>query len=182
MMHKPLDPEFAARLHRIYRLARPPTTPADFGALLRERNRTDPARRAFFEQVQAGHAVIGACTQARGYRLDLPDGATIQVMCAYDALMTALLRGRGEVRAECPHCGAPTHLVIEAHALTRATPDTAVFWWGSGPQDAPGNPICDHLHLFPSPEHLEAWLESRPDERGVALPIREAVAWLRALY
>lgn len=45
--------------------------------------------------------------------------------------------------------------------------------WG-GPE---GIRVCDHVNLFPHLEDLADWLENSPEERGVSLPLREAVAF-----
>jgi hypothetical protein len=62
-----------------------------------------------------------------------------------------------------------------AAKLARAIPDSIVFWLGTGPPGGPGHPVCDHLHLFPSPAHLKAWLEEQPDELGLEVSLADLV-------
>ena len=103
----------------------------------------------------------------------------MNVMCGYDALETAVLRGRGLIDAACPHCGERMEIRVEESRIAKASPPSTVFWFGAPPRDAPGNPVCDHLHLFPTREHLAAWLRTQRDELGVEMPVTEAVQFLR---
>jgi len=132
----------------------------------------------FVQQIKAGKAAIGECGEKHGYSLTMADGCTVEVMCAYDALMTSVLQGKGNVHAGCAHCGEKMEVRIEGVKVSKSSPPSIVFWLGAGPQDAPGNPICDHLHLFPNQEHLQAWLDSQRDELGVNMPLTEAVRFL----
>ena len=61
-------------------------------------------------------------------------------------------------------------------------PKEMVFLWGVGPEGAPGNPMCDHLHLFPNKKHLSAWIESKEGEMGFSFQLRETVRRLRERF
>ncbi len=97
-----LDPRLAERLRDIYKLGQAPKTLDEFGRSLVLRTKTHPRLRDFFQQVKAGKAVIGECGEKHGYFLTRADGRRVEVMCAYDALMTSILQGKGEIHAACP--------------------------------------------------------------------------------
>jgi hypothetical protein len=61
--------------------------------------------------------------------------------------------------------------------VVNASPPSIVYWLGAPPKDAPGNPVCDHLHFFPNSEHLKAWLQTQQDELGVEMPVKEAAEY-----
>ena len=100
-------------------------------------------------------------------------------MCGYDALMNALLRGAGVIKGTCVHCGEAMEFELLGDDITRQSTSDLTFWLGTGPIGAPGNPVCDHLHLFPDRMHLDGWLEANPRELGVALRLEEAIAFFK---
>ena len=171
-----LEPRLGERLQRIYMLARSPSTISEFGELLTERSLSRPEGREFIEGVRSGRAVIGETEEDHGYSVVLPEGRKAKVFCAFDTLMTAVLRGAGTSHGACPHCGEEMEVTVEERRVASASAPSLVFWLGAGPEGAPGNPVCDHLHLFPSREHLTAWLDNQPEELGVALPVSDALA------
>lgn len=168
----PFDPSLAERLKSTYRLARAPRDPSEFVDLWRDRIDADPRIRERFRRVRDGTAVIGETTANRGQVVFLPDGRKANVMCGYDSLMTAVLRNGGIVHAACFHCGERTEVHIVEDRPVRILPETAVFWLGDGPR---GIPVCDHLNLFPSLDHLAAWLNGKAEELAVALAAAVAV-------
>jgi hypothetical protein len=103
-------------------------------------------------------------------------------MCGYDTLMTNILRGGGLSRGWCVHCGELVEVEVSGQQVTRLSSPEVIFWLGAGPVDAHGNSVCDHLHIFPNQTHLEGWLETQPDELGIALPIVEAVEFFAGMY
>ena len=171
-MEAPIEPRLAERLQTTYLLSQPPATPRHFAELLRARLDADPRSREFLRRVRDGSAVIGETRVDRGQTVVIPGEREANVMCGYDSLMTAVLRGRGIVRAACFHCGEPVEVHIEGDRVTRVEPATAVFWLGDGPK---GIPVCDHFNLFPSLDHLTAWLEGNPEELGVPLSVESAI-------
>ena len=168
----PFEPRLAERFRTTYRLAKAPRTPNEFADFWRDRLDADPRMRELFRRVRDGTAVIGETAANRGQVVFLPDGRKANVMCGYDSLMTAVLRGRGSVHAACFHCGERTEVHIEEGRSVRIMPETAVFWLGDGPR---GIQVCDHLNLFPSLDHLAAWLRADPEELGIALSVPAAV-------
>ncbi len=173
-----LDPRFAERLREIYKLDQSPRTVDEFGLSLAQRTTTHPQLRDLFKLIKAGKAAIGECGEKHGYSMTLKDGRRVEVMCAYDALMTSVLQGTGDVHAACPHCGDDMLVLIEGTLVSKASLPSIMFWLGAGLGDAPGNPICDHLHLFPDTQHLNAWISSRRDELGVGIPLTDTVQFL----
>lgn len=171
-----LEPRLGGRLQRIYGLAKKPVTLAEYIALGRELVMSQPEGRKFIEAVRSGKAVIGETVEERGYSID-KDGHRVNVMCAYDALHTAVIRGQGLIHAACPHCGERMEIRVEGSRVVNASPPSIVYWLGAPPEDAPGIPTCDHLHFFPSSEHLEAWLQTQRDELGVEMPVKEAAEY-----
>jgi len=173
-----LDPRFAERLRGIYKLGQMPKTLDEFGRLLVLRTTTNPRLVKLLERIKSGNAAIGECDGGHGYSMTLRDGRRVEVMCGYDALMTSVFQRKGDVEAECPHCGEKMKIQIEQTRVSKASPPAIVFWLGAGPKDAPGNTICDHLHLFPNDEHQRAWVRSRRDELGVSMTLAEVVEFL----
>ncbi len=178
----PIDVQLGQRLNEVYKLAGPPASITEFAELIRARNHARPALREFLERVRAGKAVIGECAEERGYSMALPDGRNVKVMCAYDALMSSILQGQGLVRAACPHCGEKTEIHVKGIKVASSSSPSIIFWWGTGPRDEPGNPVCDHLHLFPTREHLASWRGTRPNELGFSLSLAETLDLFAQFY
>jgi hypothetical protein len=159
-----MNPELARRLKSVYGLPREPTSVEDYYALVEARSRENPQTEAYIQKMRDGEVVMGETTADRGYSVAIPERGKVNVMCGYDAVITAVVRGEGRAQGRCPHCG-----------VARAIPDSIVFWLGTGPPGGPGHPVCDHLHLFPSPAHLRAWLTEQPGELGVEVTLADLV-------
>lgn len=180
--HSVLGAQLGQRLMDVYKLERPPSTISEFVELVRARNESRPRVREFIDKVRAGKAVIGECADEHGYSVVLANGRDVKVMCAYDALMSSVLQGQGVVQGICPHCGEKTEVQIHGNKISKSSSSSIVFWWGRGPRGEPGNPVCDHLHLFPSREHLSSWLDTRPEELGFNLSLLEALELFAQFY
>jgi hypothetical protein len=89
--------------------------------------------------------------------------------------MTAVLRGDSMVGSTCPHCGETMTVRILEGKLGEFSPKKMVFLWGTGPEGSPGNPMCDHLHLFPDKNHMDEWIESNEGELGFSFNLQEFV-------
>ncbi len=169
------EPELAERLGKQYRMEKPP---ANLIELIEHVNAQVRARPGGAEQVapiREGKVTIGETDAERGQSLVAPDGREVNVMCGYDALATALLRGEGLVKATCFHCGEKMEIQIKNGELVRASHPSILFWLGDGPK---GIPVCDHYNFYPDREHLDGWLETNPEELGVSLSLDEAVEFL----
>ena len=113
MLETTLDLELGKRLERVYKLSRRPETLVELQALFREK-RNNPAVEVYLERVRSGAGVIGASSGPTPYRNVLAEG-DVDVMCGYDALMNALLRGAGVVQASCVHCGEAMEFDLRDH-------------------------------------------------------------------
>ena len=69
-------------------------------------------------------------------------------------------------------------ILFRGGRLESFSPKEMVFLWGTGPEGSPGNPMCDHLHLFPAERHMTAWIESHKGEMGFSFRLEEAVNYL----
>ncbi|MFQ5987154.1 MAG: organomercurial lyase [Thermoplasmata archaeon] len=167
--------ELGRRLKRVYGLPREPTSIEDYYALVEEGSQANPQMEAYLQKMRKGQVVMGETAADRGYAVTIPERGKVNVMCGYDAVLTAVVRGEGRAEGACPHCGEAMDVRVEGGNLAHASPDSIVFWLGTGPPGGPGHPVCDHLHLFPSREHLLAWVEGQPDELGFEVPLATLV-------
>lgn len=173
-----INPELARRLRQVYGLPRDPTSMEDYYALVQAGTEENPQAEAYLQKMRKGEVVMGETVADRGYSVSIPEREGVKVMCGYDAVVTAVLREEGRARGACPHCGEAMDIRIQNGRLTRAEPDSIVFWLGTGPPGGPGHPVCDHLHLFPSHDHLRAWLADQPEELGFEISLATLVGQL----
>ena len=171
-----LEPVLAERLAKRFQTPGPPATLMDLVNAVRERLQAQPESAKAIRALRTGPDVIGETTKQRGQSIVTADRGEVNVMCGYDAVATALLRGQGTVRATCFHCGEKMEIEIKDTTLAKASHPGIVFWLGDGPK---GIPVCDHYNFFPDESHLRAWLETNPEELGVSLPLSDAVEFFR---
>lgn len=171
-----LEPRLGKRLQRIYRLPKRPTTLDEYIQIGKEMVMSNPEGPKYIEAIRTGKVVVGETDEERGYSVD-KGGRRVNVSCAYDALHTAVIRGEGLIKAACSHCGKKMEIQIKESRVVDASPPSIMYWLGAPPAEAPGNPICDHLHFFPDIEHLKAWVKTQQDELGVELPVKEAAEY-----
>lgn len=182
MTAQPFIKDLGDRLRRIYGLERKPRDPNDFFKLLRAESAKHVGTKEFLDRVRSGKAVIG---RSRVPTKDwiVRDGAEkVFTFCSYDTLMTAVLQGVSEIGSSCPHCGETMTVRIRGGKLKDFYPKGMIFLWGAGPEGAPGNPMCDHLHLFPNKKHMSAWIESKEGEMGFSFQLRETVRRLKERF
>lgn len=172
------EPELGARLRRIYGLEEKPKGPREFFRLIRAVSEKSSGTKDFLRIVKSGEAVIGASRLPTKDWIIGENGKKVFTYCSYDTLMTATLRSQGEIGSSCPHCGQTMKIRIEGAKLRSFSPGEMLFLWGTGPEGSPGNPMCDHLHLFPSREHMTEWMTSRAGELGFSLEISDAFSLL----
>ncbi len=167
---------------RIYGLERKPQNPDDFFRLLK----TESARHAgtveFLNRVRSRKAVMGRSDVTTKDWIAMDGQGKVYTRCSYDTLMTAILRADSQVGSSCPHCGEPMTIRIRKGKLEDFSPKGLVFLWGTGPEGSPGNPMCDHLHLFPEKGHMNAWIESKVGELGFSFNLQEAVQRLKERF
>jgi hypothetical protein len=173
--------ELSNRLKRIYSLERKPRNPDEFFHLLKAESAKHSGTKEFLNRVRSKDAVIG--------RSDVPTkdwivagSEKVFTYCSYDTLMTAILQGNAQVGSSCPHCGETMTVRIRKSKLEDFSPKGTVFLWGAGPEGAPGNPMCDHLHIFPDKKHMTAWIESKEEELGFSFMLKEAIRRLKVRF
>lgn len=174
--------EFGDRLRRIYGLGRRPRNPDDFFRLLRAVSAKHVGTREFLDRVRSKRAVIGRSTLPTKDWIVTDEAMRVYTFCSYDTLMTGVLQGDAELGSSCPHCGETMSVRIRGGKLDAFSPKEMMFLWGAGPDGAPGNPMCDHLHLFPNKEHLVAWMDSKEGEMGFNFKLQEAVQHFRQRF
>lgn len=170
-----LDPDLSKRLQKQYGMGKPPATLTELIKFARAQVLATAGGREWVASIRKGKVTIGETDIERGQSIVSPDGREIKVMCGYDSLGTALLRGEGLVKATCFHCGEKMEIEIEDSKLVRTSHPSIVFWIGDGPK---GIPFCDHYNFFPDQKHLDGWLETNPEELGVVLSLDESIEFL----
>lgn len=176
MKRAALEPRLAERLQKQYLMEKPP---ADLGELIEHtKNRTisTPGGREMIASLREGKITLGQTREDRGQSIVSPSGEEVNVMCGYDALGSALLRGVGLVKATCFHCGQKMEIEVMDSKVLKTSNPSILFWLGDGPK---GIPVCDHYNLFPDRKHLDSWLETNNDELGIALSLEDAVDFLK---
>lgn len=176
MRREVLEPRLAERLQKQYFMER---LPADLGELVehvKKKTRSTPGGREMIASIREGKMTLGQTNQDRGQSIVSPSGEEVKVMCGYDALGSALLRGEGLVKATCFHCGERMEIQIRDSKVVETSNPSILFWLGDGPR---GIPICDHYNLFPDRKHLDSWLETNKEELGIALSLEDAVGFLK---
>lgn len=174
--------ELGNRLMRIYCLEKRPENQAEFFQLLKAESAKHPRTREFLDRVRANKAVIGVSDERTKDWIVMGESEKVFTHCSYDTLMTAILRGDSKVGSACPHCGKAMTVRIRKGTLEDYSPKGVVFLWGSGPEGSPGNPMCDHLHLFPDTKHMNAWIESKENELGFSFGLQEFIRRLRQRF
>ncbi len=174
--------ELDSRPMRIYGLDRKPRNPDDFFRLLKAESAKHVRTREFLNRVRSKKAVIGRSDVPTKDWIAASGSEKAFTYCSYDTLMTAVLRGDSQIGSSCPHCGEPMEVRIEKGKLEDFSPKGTVFFWGTGPEGSPGNPMCDHLHLFSDKEHMTAWIQSKDEELGFSLKLNEVVRTLKERF
>lgn len=167
---------------RIYGLERRPRNPADFFRLLKAESAKHSGTKEFLNRVRSKEAVIGRSDVPTKDWIVVGKSERVFTFCSYDTLMTAILRGGSQIGSLCPHCGEPMNIRIAKGKLEDFSPMGMVFLWGTGPEGSPGNPMCDHLHLFPNEEHMTAWVKTKDQELGLSFSLQEAVRRLKKRF
>ncbi len=167
---------------RIYGLGGRPRNPDDFFRLLKAESSKHSGTKEFLKRVRSKEAVIGRSDVPTKDWIALGRSEKVFTFCSYDTLMTAILRGRSQIGSLCPHCGEAMKVRIRESKLAYFSPKGMVFFWGTGPEGSPGNPMCDHLHLFPDMGHRQEWVKSREGEMGFEFELSEAVLRLNERF
>ncbi|HEV2225406.1 MAG TPA: organomercurial lyase [Nitrososphaerales archaeon] len=176
------DAELGNRLMRIYGLWRRPRNPDDFFRMLKAESAKHSGTKEFLNRVRSEEAVIGRSDEPTKDWIAMGRSEKVYTLCSYDTLMTAILSGGSTIGSVCPHCGMAMKVRIKQGKLANFSPKGMVFFWGTGPEESPGNPMCDHLHLFPDTGHRKEWANSRLGEMGFEFGLPEAVFRLKERF
>jgi hypothetical protein len=169
------EPRLAKRLQKQYQMEKPPANLTELIKFAKAQVLATPGGREWVASIREGKAAIGETEEDRGHSIVSPDEREVNVMCGYDVLGTTLLRGEGLAKVTCFHCGEKMEILIEDGELVSTSHPSILFWIGDGPK---GIPVCDHYNFFPDQNHLDGWLETNPEELGVALSLDEAIEFL----
>jgi mercuric reductase len=130
----------------------------------------------------ASGSVVAAypfCAWASEHRVAIAGGATVNALCAIDALGAGAMLGRDStVESHCRLCKTPVRIETREHgrALGQVAPSTAAVWAGQHYADnCSATSGCTLKAYFCSREHLAAWRE-RHDRDGVGFALTPAAA------
>jgi mercuric reductase len=114
------------------------------------------------------------CAWASEHRVAIAGGASVQSLCAIDALGAGAMLGRDTiVDSACRFCGTPVRIATRdsGRALGSVSPSTAVVWAGQRYADnCSATSGCTLKAFFCSEAHLAAWRE-RADRDGVGFTL-----------
>jgi Alkylmercury lyase len=121
----------------------------------------------------------------RGHRVTIDGGATVEAMCAIDALgIAAMLDKPVEIVSHDPITGNEISLRVSPREDTRWNPETAVVLVGSSRCD--GGPsycgCCDVLNFFETAATAEQYLHEHDAVAGMPVSIPEAIDAGRAIF
>lgn len=119
------------------------------------------------------------------HRVRFQDGHEVSAMCAIDALGIApMFEQPIEIASRDPLTDEAIQVELAADGTGSWQPSEAVVVCGasgSGNSETRSS-CCPVLNFFASRENGERWLEARPDARGQAISLPEAIAAGRAVF
>ncbi|MFW9814240.1 MAG: hypothetical protein ACFFF9_17385, partial [Candidatus Thorarchaeota archaeon] len=127
------EPELAIRIQKQYQMEKAPANLKELIEFARGQVLANPDGKKWVASVREGMIAIGETDTDRGQSVMSPDGHEVRVMCGYDAIGTALLRGEGLVKVSCFHCGEKMEIQIKDGELAHASHPSVLFWIGDGP-------------------------------------------------
>jgi len=133
--------------------------------------------KELYDKMKSGQLIMGECKSETNFQFISQENIHY-VNCGYDSLVTAYTSENGLVKTKCLHCSELVEIEFKNGEIVRKSSEDIHFWFGSPPQDAQDNPVCDHLHLFPSLEHLQVWVESKDRELGITFNLNEFIDYL----
>lgn len=178
---EPISVELGKRFKGIYRLSARPNSIRDFAELLKASQKTRPREEIYIQNIREGKQIMGiVLTETKFLFTDSGDTSHF-VKCGYDTLITAILSGKGTVQTQCLHCDQKVSIEVDNYEIISSEPRGIQFWFGAPPPGMNDNPVCDHLHLFPSEEHLQAWVAQKEREEGVQFSLHEMVEFINLM-
>jgi alkylmercury lyase-like protein len=120
----------------------------------------------------------------RGHRVAIDGGATVEAMCAIDALgIAAMLDKPVEIVSHDPITGNEISLRVRLREDARWNPETAVVLAGSSSCEGPSYcGCCDVLNFFETAETAEQYLRENNAVAGMPVSIPEAIEAGRAIF
>jgi Alkylmercury lyase len=122
--------------------------------------------------------------RSRGHRVTIDGGATVEAMCAIDALgIAAMLDKPVAIVSRDLITGNEISLRVSPREDARWNPETAVVLAGSGRCDGPSYcGCCDVLNFFETAETAEQYLRENTAVAGMPVSIPEAIGAGRAIF
>jgi hypothetical protein len=113
----------------------------------------------------------------RGHGVRIADGATVEAMCAIDALgIAAMLNQPIEISSHDPLTGSEIRVRVSPHDAAVWEPETAVVLAGSSSCDGPSyGGCCDVLNFFESTETAERYVCEHEEVSGLPISVPEAI-------
>jgi hypothetical protein len=120
----------------------------------------------------------------RGHRVTIDEGATVEAMCAIDALgIVAMLDLPVEIDSHDPLTGKEIRLRVGPGEEAGWEPESAVVLAGSGCVSGPSyGGCCDVLNFFETTETAERYLREHNNVAGMPISIPEAIETGRAIF
>jgi hypothetical protein len=120
----------------------------------------------------------------RGHRVTIEGGATVEAMCALDALgIAAMLDKPVEIVSDDPISGKEISVRVSPGEGARWKPESAVVLAGSSSCDGPSYcGCCDVLNFFETAETAERYLNDNDGVAGIPVSIPVAIETGRAIF
>ena len=134
---------------------------------------------------EAGEIVVAYPFSGRPTRhqVILEAGHEVPAMCALDALGTAAMLGSAvQVQSSDPVTGEAIAVSVEANGSAAWEPAETVVLTGCAAEGPSFTGCCAVLNFFGSPASVETYLRDRPDVRGRAISVPDAVAVGSAIF
>ncbi|WP_405136301.1 organomercurial lyase [Nocardia sp. NBC_01388] len=109
------------------------------------------------------------------HRVRIRGGATVNAMCAVDALgMAAMLGTDITIEATAPGTGEPITIAIHDQQLAARPPTTVVFVGGRSKPGPSVDTCCNYLNFFPDRASSQAWADAHPTISGSTVDLPAA--------
>lgn len=107
----------------------------------------------------------------------LKDGSPVYALCAVDALGIPVMLGQtADILSRCVHCHTQVEVAVSVQGLGQYRPGDSVVWFPLA--EDPCCPVaqsrCPNINFFCSPDHQDAWRQSRGRPEGLSMTMAEA--------
>ena len=111
------------------------------------------------------------------------DGSEVFAMCALDALGIAPMLGEAiEISSSDPLTGEEIHVQLEPDGKGSWQPPEAIVVCGTAGGGDACSGCCPVVNFFASTTSAQRWLATRPDIRGTAISMDDAIAAGRCVF